>query len=385
MCMRFALPVVAIVFTSMAVTGCSLDKPAGLHSLGGLAHWKSKLGLGSSQTESAAKGPLALAQLSERRNQADRAKHLYQIVIEREPQNPFPHQRLGVMSAKEGKFEEAHQHFQKSLALGPGNHKLLSDIGYCFYLQHRLNESEESLRRALQIEPNDRAACNNLAIVLGEMERYDECLAMFQKVGTEAEAYANLGFLLAQRGEFDRAKDNYNRALTLDPELRPAAEALAQLVGGKSRLDRAVALNGPVRRYDAGAVQRSDDGYPAQRAAFEQVGTVGQPREASAAHFPPPPLAGPSTRGLATSAWTADMPRPRFPTGPAPFGGRGLERHVPFPSHRFPNAPTTVTIPVTFQDDSPVAPLPPLEPTGLLPQDQPGFHNPLGTAWAFGS
>lgn len=182
-------------------------------------------------------GPLALARLSERRGQPAQAEQLYRVVMERDPQNPAPYHRLGVMRAKEGRFKEADELFAEALRRAPSDLNLLCDVGYSYYLQHRLEESEQVLRRALELKPQDERVCNNLAAVLGDQGRYPEALVLFQRVGSQAQASANLGFVYTQRGEIEKAKDAYARALAMDPNLRPAAEAMVQL----SQYDRASA------------------------------------------------------------------------------------------------------------------------------------------------
>jgi len=174
-------------------------------------------------------GPLALARLSERRGQPAQAEQLYRVVMERDPQNPTPYQRLGVMRAKEGRFKEADAFFAEALRRAPSDTNVLCDVGYSYYLQHRLEESEQVLRRALEIKPQDERVCNNLAVVVGDQGRDGEALVLFQRVGSEARAYANLAFIYTQRGEMDKAKGAYSRALALEPNLRPAAEAMVQL------------------------------------------------------------------------------------------------------------------------------------------------------------
>jgi hypothetical protein len=133
------------------------------------------------------------------------------------------------MRAKQGRFEEANEYFDQALRLAPSDATLLSDAGYCYYLEHRLDEAEQTLRRALELRPNDPTICNNLGVLLGEQGRDRECLTMFRRTGTEAQAYANMAFVYAQRGDLEPAKASYGRALTLDQKLKPAAEALVQI------------------------------------------------------------------------------------------------------------------------------------------------------------
>jgi len=93
----------------------------------------------------------------------------------------------------------------------------------------RLPEAEATFRRALEIDPKNQSARNNLGLVLGETGRYEESLAEFRQAGGEAEAQSNLAYCKTRAGDLQGAKSAYHRALSLNQELKPAAEALMQL------------------------------------------------------------------------------------------------------------------------------------------------------------
>jgi Tfp pilus assembly protein PilF len=181
------------------------------------------------EIDDASKGPLALARLSERRGQTKQAEHLYQKMIERYPEGVLPYHRLGVMKSRAGQWDEAEPYFEQALRLDPDSPDLLADVGYFYYLQSKPEPAEQHLRRALKIAPNHAKSCNNLAILLGEQRRDEECMDLFRRTGSEAEVYCNMAFIYAQRGELNLAIEAYSRALSFDDSLRPAAEAMAQL------------------------------------------------------------------------------------------------------------------------------------------------------------
>lgn len=178
---------------------------------------------------SAPKNPLALARLAERRGQIEQAERLYQDAIKQTPNNPVPYHRLAVMYAQRGKFEDAEKQFTRALALKPDDPELLSDAGYCYFLASRPQDAERYLRRAVEIEPANSHYCNNLALVLGEQHRDDECLALFRRASSAKQANVNYAFVLAQRGEYQRALDMYDRVLTEDRSMRVAADAMIEL------------------------------------------------------------------------------------------------------------------------------------------------------------
>ena len=298
----------AIVFTAaLAAIGCSANKfgsplqTANHASPAADVPWPLPL-VGATETtvsdadHAALKSLLAMGLLSERQGQAAQAERIYNVVIQREPRNPVPYHRLGVMCAQEGRFADADRYFALALQRDPSNHQLLSDIGYSYYLQHRLPEAEDVLRHALEWKPNDSAICNNLAVVVGEQGRDEECMALFSRVNGEAQASANMAFVYTQRGEMEKAKASYSRALTLDRGLRPAAEAMIQLAQ-REQLQRQP-VGGPIRIPSTvvGAVR-----LPAQPTAVHQAAFFDRP--------PPPEM--PAAVGRAHTAVYEQRALPR--------------------------------------------------------------------------
>ncbi len=132
----------------------------------------------------------------------------------------------------------------KQKAGGLSSADLLADLGYATYLMGDLAGAERYMRRSLELAPDSRKTHNNLAMVLAEMNRNEEALQEFLLATSEAAAHANLAYVQSQRGSLDSAKLHYHRALELDPGLRPAAEALVQLVARTGNEGRVAAARG---------------------------------------------------------------------------------------------------------------------------------------------
>ena len=175
------------------------------------------------------KNPLTMARLCGSHGQTAEAKRLYEEVIQRHPKDPAGYHGLALLYAKQGQFKEAEPCFTRALALAPNRADLLGDMGYFCYLCSRSQEAERYLRRALELEPNEATYGNNLALVLGEQGRDKESLDLFRRFGTEEQAYTNMAFVYAQRGDYAKALETYDRVLTADPKDRTAAIAMLQL------------------------------------------------------------------------------------------------------------------------------------------------------------
>lgn len=228
------------------------------------------------QNPSKTRAALSMAMLSERRGQEEQARHLYEELIRREPNNPTPYWRLGVMAGRAGKTRDAEKYLAKAASLLPNDAELACDLGYIYYLDHRLEMAEKTLRAALEINPDHARASNNLALVLCDQEKDQEAFELFRKVNGPARAYANLGYAYAQRGEIDKAKAAYTRALEIDSSLRPAVDAMVQLnsVDRPSRVnltgyESPVSADSPVQAIREGSVySRRSQGNVTVPAAF---------------------------------------------------------------------------------------------------------------------
>ncbi|MCA9268914.1 MAG: hypothetical protein KDA41_10615, partial [Planctomycetales bacterium] len=172
---------------------------------------------------------MSMARLSERQDTPDEARRIYEAEIAKHPQNPLPYHRLGVMAAREAKYDEAYKHFGAALRLGQPTVELLADYGYLCYLTDNLDEAEKALRDAFQSAPANEAVCNNLGLVLAAKGDFNGAMRMFRQVNGEAEAHANLAYMLSQRGNLEASRTTYLRALTLDNTLKNAAKALLQV------------------------------------------------------------------------------------------------------------------------------------------------------------
>ena len=109
--------------------------------------------------------------------------------------------------------------YNKAIEADPKNPSLLSDLGYYHYERGNQTEAEQSLRKALSIDPNHAKALCNLGLVLAAQGKFEESFDAFSKAVGPAAAHSNLGVLLAKQGRYDQAKRAFNQALALDPTL----------------------------------------------------------------------------------------------------------------------------------------------------------------------
>ena len=82
---------------------------------------------------------------------------------------------------------------------------------------------------AVRLAPDDERIRTNLGLTLAAEGRTKEALPLLSQANSEAIGHINLGYLLAASGQVDLARQQYETALALRPDLTVARRALAQL------------------------------------------------------------------------------------------------------------------------------------------------------------
>ena len=137
--------------------------------------------------------------------------------------------QLAVLYDRQGDFQKAQEEYRKALKKTPHDADLLNDMGYGYYSRGRWAEAENYLRQALAAKPHHEHATMNLGLCVGIQGRYDEALELFQKVVTPAQAQCNLAFLYTINHKWPQARQAYQQALHIDPDIPLARAALAKL------------------------------------------------------------------------------------------------------------------------------------------------------------
>ncbi len=115
----------------------------------------------------------------------------------------------------ETKIEMAAPHFEK---------------GNDLFNENKKEESIIHFKKALEIQSDYLPATFNIAIALGDLNRYDEAEKILQEVikndASILGSYDSLGYIYYKKGDFNKARKQYNKVLELDPENRRAKNSL---------------------------------------------------------------------------------------------------------------------------------------------------------------
>lgn len=197
----------------------------------------------------------SFAQVAEREGNFTKAENTYRELHRDRPKDyRFAH-RLGVVLVREGHIEEGVLMLKEANELRGSDPAVLNDLGYAYFLDGQFDDAEATYRRVLDIDGRDHRALNNLALTVGYQGRSQEAYELFRQVNDEGKARANLGYVLAQRGDVQHAMDQYARSLEKSTDHRASAEALVQLTELNRAIDAPVGAKPDVQF--AGATERN--------------------------------------------------------------------------------------------------------------------------------
>lgn len=215
---RITSSVLIAVLLVVAVSGCAALKLQPTGEIGGPLDAKPE----------SVEMQFGMARMLERKGKLTEAREAYEKILDSQP-HPQSLHRLGVTEIRQNRLDDGLQHLSEAVAAGEASAELLGDLGYAQFLSDDLTAAEETLRKAVALDPSEKRNVNNLAIVVGKQDRLKESFQLFRQAGPEAEALANLAFVQSQSEKLDKAKENYNKALDLDPQLKIAAVGLLEV------------------------------------------------------------------------------------------------------------------------------------------------------------
>jgi Flp pilus assembly protein TadD/YHS domain-containing protein len=215
----------------------------------GCASTNSRLNSVAARSAEEQQAAWARAQQLEQSGQLAAAQQAYAELHRRNPKSPQYAHRLGVVCTMLGDHERAKTAYARARELDPANPELLADMGYAAILRKEYPEAEALLRASLESNSANPRAVSNLALAVGLQGNDEECLALFRQVHgqDEAEVLCSVAYVRAQRGDNRGAIELYNQALAIDPDLKKASVAIAEL---KSKPPtEQVAQGKPYRKY----------------------------------------------------------------------------------------------------------------------------------------
>lgn len=166
---------------------------------------------------------------------------------------------VGVLESREGDFEHARAHLERSVALNPGYYQSHDELGSILAKLGDLPGARDHLEKAIALGDNQPEVQYDLAKVLqrlGDTAQAREKLRIYQQLKsarsetTQAAGKAEVGDQAMASDDPAKAASLYKEALETDPDepllyykLSKALDKLKDLAGEKAALQRAIQLN----------------------------------------------------------------------------------------------------------------------------------------------
>ncbi len=149
----------------------------------------------------------SLAEVLLHRGRLDDAEAELAAALNEEPLSWMAHYLRGLLATRRRQWEEAFTSFTQAVDIDPKNARGWHKCGEALLALQRLNESEQYLRKALELNPS------------------------------MIDAVVEFGYLALQRGDREAAEELFERALEMDPAHRRAQAAVRTVTRTSARRD----------------------------------------------------------------------------------------------------------------------------------------------------
>jgi Flp pilus assembly protein TadD len=164
---------------------------------------------------------------------AQEAEEIYRRALEANPDNVEVMINLGVLLGQERRTDEAVKVLSRGIELRPQFASGYVNLGNVYMLQGKYSEAEGIYREALFLKKGDHSLWASIGDALIKQEKSDEAIDAYERAvdynQAEADWLNRLGALYAMSGRYGEAKNMFNRALEVDPELSAAKSNLRRL------------------------------------------------------------------------------------------------------------------------------------------------------------
>lgn len=160
-----------------------------------------------------------------RKEEYDEAEKNFQKALQLNPDLWLSHNDLGMIYDRKLRFDDAIAHYEAAINIKPDQYVLLNNLGVSYYLNREYKKSAETLLKAIEAgsDPKNAKVYNNLGLVLGKLDRYEEALEAFKKAEDRPAAYNNLGYCYFLQGKYEKAIAAFEKAIEIKPSFYPSA------------------------------------------------------------------------------------------------------------------------------------------------------------------
>lgn len=153
--------------------------------------------------------------------------------LKRFPKPALKEFEKGVKADKDGKTDEAIDHYQKAIKLAPDLYMARNNLGSDYLGKSNFAAAREQFEQVIKINPTDAAAYFNTGVLSLLAQKYEDAASWFDqglsRQPNNALGHYLRGVLYTQMGESSQAEKELRAALRLDPKAPKARLALVNL------------------------------------------------------------------------------------------------------------------------------------------------------------
>ena len=156
--------------------------------------------------------------------------------VKKSPNSSELRVELGWVYTQQGQWDKALEEYENAIKLNKDNLTAKYNIALVKLQQNKLEEVRTLLEEVVEARKTFTEARLTLGEVLLELKEYDKAMEHFQFALNANPGTVDYIMLIGQtyekKGELDKAKEQYEKAVAYVPDYQPAKDALAKL-GGK--------------------------------------------------------------------------------------------------------------------------------------------------------
>jgi tetratricopeptide (TPR) repeat protein len=165
-------------------------------------------------------------------------------MVRMNPDHRVAHFNLGVKRAKEGRFQEAIEHYREAVRIDPGFADAHNNMGIVLLREGDTDAASAAFRRAIEAQPDFARAHYNLGLSAHAAGKTEEALTHYGQAieadSSLAIAEEKMGDLVRQLGRLEDAVEHYQRAVELQPAFARAHRSLGMTLANLGYIDAAI-------------------------------------------------------------------------------------------------------------------------------------------------
>lgn len=177
-----------------------------------------------------------LSLLSARQGKSDQAASHLQKLIEDNATYPNVQHNLGLAKLNQGDYAAARRELQKAYQVHPQDVNILNDLALAEYYLKHYESAQKYLSTASELESTSYVVWNNMGTVAYTRGEFTEAQQAYSKAiqqnSRSISSHYNLGLTYLQLAEINNAKQAFEKTLELDPRHAKSYYCLALIAEG---------------------------------------------------------------------------------------------------------------------------------------------------------